>query len=653
MYYGKDEPLPEQVELHAGPLTLLFEQGDIRYIRLGDQEILRRIYVALRDRNWGTVGSVLSNLKLNTTEDAFLITFDVANRQDEIDFAWKGAIQGKTDGTVSFSMDGAARSTFWRNRIGFCTLFPAFLAGSDCVVEHVDGRREQAVFPVDFVSTQPVVPFSEMKVVSHQVLSGTWADIEFSGDTLEMEDQRNWTDASYKTFSTPLRLPYPVEIKAGTTIHQSVTLRLRHDAPVSSQPAASSLASQPSVARIEIDRKAQAIPLPDLGLAIASHGQPLSFLEIERLRNLHLHHLRVDLHLADPTYIETLKLAIHQATALELKLEVALLVSNQMEQELAALCKQVDTLRPPVSAWLCYPEKELFLGGSPTTEVVNATRKYLGGYDPAVPFCAGTNTDQIFMKRSIPPLDLIQKICFAINPQIHAFDNASLIETLPVQGAAVASAHIAGKGMAVMVSPITLKPRFNSYATATAPALRTGELPPEVDVRQMSLFGAVWTVGSYKAIAEAAANSVTYFETSGWRGVMETVQGSALPDIFHSFAGGVYPLYHVLADVGEFKGGGIIMPVQTSHPLQVNGLLLCKGEKERMLLANYTGQAQHVHISGLLPSLSLRGLDETNLVQAMQSPEEYRQASEAPRQASDGVLELDLIPYAVVKIDSH
>ena len=45
-YYGKDEPLPEQINLKAGPLNLFYEAGDLRYIKYGDKEIIRRIYVA-------------------------------------------------------------------------------------------------------------------------------------------------------------------------------------------------------------------------------------------------------------------------------------------------------------------------------------------------------------------------------------------------------------------------------------------------------------------------------------------------------------------------------------------------------------------------------------------------------------------------------
>jgi hypothetical protein len=67
LYYGTETALPEQVQLQAGPLSVLFEDGDLRYIRHGDREVVRRVYVAVRDRNWGTVLPRLSNLKIERT----------------------------------------------------------------------------------------------------------------------------------------------------------------------------------------------------------------------------------------------------------------------------------------------------------------------------------------------------------------------------------------------------------------------------------------------------------------------------------------------------------------------------------------------------------------------------------------------------------
>ena len=112
LYYGKDETLPELIPLRAGPLTLFFEEGDLRYIRCGDREILRRVYVAVRDRNWGTVPPEFSGLQIEAGEDSFRISYEVENRQGEIDFFWGGTITGTAEGTVSFRMEGQARSTF-------------------------------------------------------------------------------------------------------------------------------------------------------------------------------------------------------------------------------------------------------------------------------------------------------------------------------------------------------------------------------------------------------------------------------------------------------------------------------------------------------------------------------------------------------------
>lgn len=652
IYYGKKEALPQQIEFHAGPLTMLFEQGDLRYLRFGNSEVLRRIYIAVRDRNWGTIASIFSNLHIEKNHDSFLITFDVENKQNAVDFTWKGIIQGKSDGTVTYSMDGTARSNFWRNRIGFCILHPAFLAGSKCRVKHVGGRVEDAIFPGDFVSTQPVVPFTDMQSVSHQVTPGIWAEVTFSGDIFEMEDQRNWTDASFKTFCPPLRLPYPLEVQAGTKISQSIVIRLNECQPGVHKQTVGSVSIQAAAPILSVNRKAKEIALPVVGLGVASHGLPLGVHQLNLLRAMHLNHLRIDLLLSDETYPEKLALATRQANTLDLKLEMALLVSERTDEELERLHRALDILHPPVLAWLCYPAKELFQGGSPIHTVVEAARRYLLNYDPAIPFCAGTNTDLIFMKRSVPPLGQIHKLCFAINPQVHAFDNASLIETLEMQGDAVKSAQRLGGTLPVVVSPITLKPRFNPYATGTVPAPRPGELPPQVDFRQMSLFGAGWTLGSYKYIADAEAASVTYYETSGWQGVMETSHGSLLPEIFRSFPDCVYPLYHVLADIGEFKGG-TILPVNSSHALISNGLLLRKGKLERMILANHSPQQQILQIHGLNGSLSVRILDENSIFRAMQAPEQFRAAPGTNYNTDDGLLELTLLPYATATIDAR
>jgi hypothetical protein len=125
-YYGKDEALPRSIELAAGELTLVFEPelAFVRYVRYGNAEVIRGIYAAVRDRNWGTVAPQVSKLRVETTEGGFRLSFDVTCKEGDIDFVWHGEILGEPSSKLTFRMAGEARSTFLRNRIGFCVLHP-------------------------------------------------------------------------------------------------------------------------------------------------------------------------------------------------------------------------------------------------------------------------------------------------------------------------------------------------------------------------------------------------------------------------------------------------------------------------------------------------------------------------------------------------
>lgn len=57
LYYGEGAPLPQRKALRAGPLSLTYQAGDLRTIKLGDREALRHVYVAIRDRNRCTLYS--------------------------------------------------------------------------------------------------------------------------------------------------------------------------------------------------------------------------------------------------------------------------------------------------------------------------------------------------------------------------------------------------------------------------------------------------------------------------------------------------------------------------------------------------------------------------------------------------------------------
>ena len=635
LYYGRDEPLPEQISLRAGPLSLVYHQGDLRYVRLGNREILRRVYVAVRDRNWGTVPAFISDFKLEKSRTSFSISYKADNRQDEIHYRWSARITGDVSGTITFTMNGRALSTYLRNRIGICVLHPIReCAGQPCTITHSDERQTEGSFPLH---VSPHQSFMDMRAISYEVGPVIQAEVRLFGDVFEMEDQRNWGDASYKTYCTPLRLPYPAVVREGTTISQSMILSL--------SGATANRVTSEAGAEIQLSLGPTAFPLPMLGLCMASHDHPLSPTEIERLKLLALSHLRVDMDLSQTDYSSTLARATLEADSIGVPIELALTVSDRAERELAGLLTNLRATRPRVCRWLIFHSKEK----STSADWVVLARKYLAAYDPAAQFVSGTNAHFAELNRGRPSLDHLDAICFSLSPQVHAFDNESLTENLEAQASILESArHFAGS-VPVIVSPITLKPRFNPDATGPEPTSAAGELPFQVDPRQMSLFGAGWTIASLKHVAQGGAFSASYYETTGWRGVMETAKGSRVPSKFPSLPGSVFPVFHVIADVAGHRQA---VDSYSSSPRRVDGLALRNGDGVRVLLANLTGEQQAITLYAPGNVAMVRVLDETNAEEACLSPGVFRAQEGQQVRLAEGALKVLLRPYALARIDT-
>jgi hypothetical protein len=252
--------------LHAGRVSALFDAADLRYVRVEGREVLRRVYFALRDRHWGTLANEISGLRIVEEEGGFSVDYDAECRAGDIHFRWTASIRGARDGSIVWTARGEALSTFLKNRVGWCVLHPVdALAGAPCEVEHGDGAVEPGCFP-RYVA--PHQPFFDIRAIRHEVVPGLSAEVRFHGDVFEIEDQRNWSDATYKIYSTPLSIPFPAAMRAGDCVEQSVILRLSE------------------IVRVEIT--GDPLPLPEIGYRYSPALTPQS------IRSLGPAHIRVD-----------------------------------------------------------------------------------------------------------------------------------------------------------------------------------------------------------------------------------------------------------------------------------------------------------------------------------------------------------------------
>ncbi len=625
LYHGVDVPPVRRIHLRAGPLSMIFEPelGYLRYIRLHRTEVLRGIYAAVRDRTWGTVPSKVSNLHVQQTDNTFRVRFDVTSGDDEIDFQWRGTITGGEDGTVTFAMDGEARSTFVTQRTGFCVLHPiAECAGRPCTIEGPDGTTEESVFPYHIAPRQP---FTNIRAIRHEVAPSIMAQVRFDGVPFETEDQRNWTDTSYKTYCLPpaaRRSPY--KLAKGDKVRQTVTLCLQGAVP----PTAPAGEADPSQVTLRIDAE-EFHPPPKIGLCYPLSGVRHSDAQIARLKGLNLAHLRVDVDLQKADWSATLQNAAADAEALGVALELALTVSDAAEAELDAFAENTERLKKSGRLKANVARVLVFFKDKARTDrrYIELARKAMdeAGLDTAI----GTGVKNSFceLNRRHPEPDWIDVVCWAASPQHHAFDDETIIENLAAQGWTVESARQFMAQTPIAVGPVTLRPGGAH------------------DPRQASLLGAAWTLGSIKYLAQAGADSVTYHRTTGPGGVMGPRDASGPPTA-------VYPVYHVLADIGELVGGQL-RKTHSSDPLVADGICITRPEATDVLLANFTPRSISVHLPDLTGPALLRILDETNASAAMGEPGKWRKWRKHPGEQldrSDGPITLELRPFAVARI---
>jgi len=594
--YGQSEPPAELVPLRAGPLRLLYDpaNGMVRRIQLGEREVLRGIYAAARDRNWGTVPGVIRETAREIGAKSFRIELESDHQQGEIRFVWRGTVSGKPDGVIRYEFDGEARRDFFRNRIGFCVLHPiAECAGARARQTRTDGSEVECRFP-DLIEPQIIgsSSFQQLRAVAHEVTPGVWAEVILEGDTFEMEDQRNWTDASFKTYCTPLALPFPVEIKAGSRIQQAVTLRLASDMTKVLASAVEIVSGPREVLTLAIP-DAPTTRLPVIGLGVASHGEPLNAHDIGKLRQLRLSHFRVDLRLATESWRKEFQQAASGAEQLEARLEVAIHLPRHGDDDFSEVTPVLERQAALLARVLALREGE----AATSSATLQRVRKLLRGVRAPVGAGSDCNFCELNREQALGRLALNDAdfLFWSINPQVHTFDHLSIMETLEAQAATVRSARAFAGGRPLVVTPVTLKQRFNPVATRLEPAPPPGELPPQVDPRQLSQFAAAWTLGSLAALVSAGVESVTYYETTGWRGVMERAAGSSLPEKFHSLPGELFPVGQVLSDVA---GCSHLAVVPMDSPKAVFALALFAEQRmKRLVLANCTDTARDIQIA--------------------------------------------------------
>ena len=493
-------------------------------------KLLRMIYTAVRDSNWNTATYKIINEKVEQHGASFSINYTALYALNDIQYEAKIQIEGNASNTITFSMQGTAISSFLRNRIGICVLHPLEeCVGKVCEIKHDNEHAEQASFPV---LISPHQPFKNIAGMQWNPQQNVAVKLSFEGDIFETEDQRNWGDASFKTYSTPAELPIPQQVLAGETMHQKVVLQVTVANDVSETT------EQP----VLIELKEEKLPFPKIGYSKTEDA--LSEQEISFLRQIPFDHLRYEIHF-NSSWQTLLANAADEASLLNAKLELVIVFEN-IDEELALLATALEKINSVIFSVLLLHKN----AKATTADVINKAYSILKSRLPDVFIGAGTN--RFFTEWNREPLqhEHFDFVSFSINPQVHAVDIRTIIENLAAQHHAIATAAALNPAKPLHISPVTLKPRLNGKH--------------QQDSRQFSALTAAYTLLTIRNFAQVQA--ITFYETKGKNGLIN----EQLSDT-----------YNYLKKIKTFSPKYIISST-SNQPLKADALVLENEKGERL-----------------------------------------------------------------------
>ncbi|TIV68085.1 MAG: hypothetical protein E5V86_02340 [Mesorhizobium sp.] len=516
--YGTSVVEAEPVRLSAGPLSADFVNGNLRTIRHGGIEVLRAIAYIVRDRDWGTYEPALSDLLIEQNDDSFSVRYAAScEGPGGSRLGFRATIEGRADGRLTFDVSALPESDFETNRCGFCILHPiAGLAGSPVKVEHTDGRVVDTELPL---LIDPWQPFKDMRAITHQVAPGVSAECRTEGDIFEMEDQRNWSDASYKTYVRPLALPWPYVLPAGQINRQTINLRITGGSKVTASATGAEL--------VRIEPGEAGAMLPDVGVVIYPEDVEVALNNLSLLNKLGPQQLLIHY---DPTRghgVDALQAHAELATAFPAKttLECVVACAGDLDSELSAVAGMVrraglrlDAIAvspsvdwqstPPGSAWPACP---------PLEDVYAAARRAF----PDIRLGGGMFSYFTELNRKRVPAGALDFVTHCTCPIVHAADDLSVMQSLEALPFITQSTRAIYGTKPYRIGPSTIAMRQNPYGGATKDNPDGQRIAmANRDPRHAGQFAAAWTICYAARVAPAELEMLTLSSFAGSFGVL-------------------------------------------------------------------------------------------------------------------------------------
>ncbi|SEF06682.1 hypothetical protein SAMN05519104_8249 [Rhizobiales bacterium GAS188] len=596
---GTEEMHAPSQRLTAGPLTVELENGQLRYVTFAGTEVLRGIAFLVRDENWGTYTPKIHELKINKLAvdeggGSFTVTYRAlcADARQRLDY--QARISGSDDGSLAFEVVAVPQTDVVTNRTGFVVLHPANLAGRTVRVTHIDGRKVTTRFPEHISPAQPIFDISAL---AHEVSPGLWATCRMEGDTFEMEDQRNWGDASYKTYVRPLALPWGYTLAKGSRHEQAVRLSLSGRAMGAAQEKASDI-----TVTLGHDLAAK---MPEIGIGLPAEEAAHALAAIDRLRRLGPRFLVCNIDARDGSGVAELDSyrRIAEAASAAVVMEIILPDQKDAARALTPIAAAIARAGLQLAAVVVSSAADLksWQPGAkrperPTVEeICDAARAAFSG----IRLGGGMLSYFTELNRKRPKSELVDYVTHTTCSIVHAADDRSVMETLETLPAIIASTRAMIGGKPYRIGPNAIASRHNPYGKDTLDNPANARVClTDKDPRQRGLFGAAFTLGYVAACARGGLEAVTMGAATGPFGFIHRPADHAQPHFDAIDGPAVYPAFHIMAGLARGCGRPLV-EARVSQGSRVAALAWREGDRRVLWLANLTAEPLALRIAGL------------------------------------------------------
>lgn len=511
-----DGPTTPDEEVRVGPWSFRLRGAEVSDVEHRGVPVLRAVRFVTRDHDWRTAEDTVTTrtVELDAATPSARVRIETSSAFDGVEVL-RSVVEVDVDGgTVLVHATATVVRPFRRNRVGLVVLHPPTLAGLPFTVRHPVGPATEHVFPTWIAPHQPAVD-----VVGYAwTVDGVDAELHLAGDVFEMEDQRNWTDASYKTYSTPLAEPFPVALGVGDVVRQAVTLQCGPSGVVSTDRPGGAVSPASAVTVLDGPVPGTVVtPRPTLQLVAGSAPAAARPDDDALLGGVPV---LVEPVLDSPDAEAVLAGARRDAGGAPLDVRFVTddpdLLRRWVDRVLAA--------GPVVRVGAFHP-----LTHGTTAALQDALRRVAAAHD-GLEVVAGTRAHFTELNRGIADLaDWDGALTFSVTPQMHDRSRAQVTESLRMQRWVVMSASRLAAGRPLHVGPVTLRPRFNAVATTprrvtTSTTIDDGygpeTVPDATDPGQHSAAAGAWTAASVAALSVPGVASITLAEAWGPRGVV-------------------------------------------------------------------------------------------------------------------------------------